>query len=249
MAAGILLLVEDGKLSLDDKLNKYLPDLTRSSEISIRQILSHTSGYRNFTDRDYLIPAQKRDASVDKVLAGSAKVPLNFDPGTRYQYSNTNYVIAGKLLEKVSGQSLIHFLRERIFTPLKMDSVVDIASENDRLQPDERYSYERFALGPWRVAELPGKGWAFGAGDLAMSAEDMARWNESMMNEKLLRPSSYREMQKEVLLANGQSSGYGLGVRISNIAGSRSVQHSGGIAGFISSQLCFTRIRRSPLPY
>ena len=106
-AAALLLLQEEGKLSLDDKVSQYFPDLTRAGEITLRQLLSHTSGYEDYAPQDYIIPAWTKATTPQQILDGWARKPLNFDPGARWQYSNTNYVLAASIFEKVSGQKLV----------------------------------------------------------------------------------------------------------------------------------------------
>ena len=94
-AAAILLLQEQGKLSLDDKVSKFIPDLTRADEVTVRQLLSHTSGYQDYWPQDYVMPMMLQPVDARKILDTWARKPLDFDPGTKWQYSNTNYVIAG----------------------------------------------------------------------------------------------------------------------------------------------------------
>src|SRR5438067_4997461 len=125
-ATAILLLQEQGKLSLDDKVAKFIPDLTRANEVTIRQLLSHTSGYQDYWPQDYVMPMMLQPVTAEKIMDTWAKKPLDFDPGTRWQYSNTNYVIAGAIVEKVSGKPFFQFLRDRIFAPLAMASVANI---------------------------------------------------------------------------------------------------------------------------
>ena len=121
-AAAILLLQQDGKLSLDDPVGKYVPGLTRGDEVTIRQILSHTSGYQDYWPEDYLMTPMMKPTTAQQIIDTWAKKPLDFEPGTQWQYSNTNYVIAGMIVEKVSGQKLMDFLGEHIFRPLGMKS-------------------------------------------------------------------------------------------------------------------------------
>ena len=118
-AAAILLLAEEGKLSLDDKVGRWLPDLTRANEITIRQILSMTSGYQDYWPQDYAMPNMIQPTSAQEILDGWARKPLDFEPGTKWQYSNTNYVIAGLIVERVAGMPLFEFLQKRIFLPWK----------------------------------------------------------------------------------------------------------------------------------
>src|SRR5690348_8124233 len=96
-AGAVLLLVQDGKLSLDDPVSKYFPDLTRAGEVTIRELLSHTSGYQDYWPQDYVMPTMLEPTTAQQIVDRWAKIPLDFDPGTRWQYSNTNYVIAGMI--------------------------------------------------------------------------------------------------------------------------------------------------------
>src|SRR5438105_7997551 len=187
-ATAILLLQEDGKLSLDDKVAKYLPDLTRANEVSLRQLLSHTSGYQDYWPQDYVPPFMLQPISAQKILDLWARKPLDFDPGTKWQYSNTNYVIAGLIIGKVSGMPLLPFLQQRVFVPLGMKSVANI--DQDKLGDTDATGYMRYALGPLRIAPKEGKGWLFAMGELAMPADDLARWDASIIEQKLLKPSS-----------------------------------------------------------
>src|SRR5437016_3871714 len=117
-AAAILLLQEQGKLSLDDKVGKFIPNLTRANEVTIRQLLSHTSGYQDYWPQDYVMPMMLQPVTAQKIMDMWARIPLDFEPGTKWQYSNTNYVIAGVIVEKASGIPLLQSLSQKVFTPL-----------------------------------------------------------------------------------------------------------------------------------
>ena len=229
-AAAILLLAEEGKLSLDDKVGRWLPDLTRANEITIRQILSMTSGYQDYWPQDYVMPNMIQPTSAQEILDGWARKPLDFEPGTKWQYSNTNYVIAGLIVERVAGMPLFEFLQKRIFLPLEMKSVFD--TDAAALPAGEPMRYQRFGLGPVRPAPKEGKGWMFAAGELAMTAADLAQWDISMIDQKVLKPASYAEMQKDVLLESGAGTQYGLGVGVSIVNGHRLISHGGEVSGF-----------------
>ena len=236
-ATAILLLQEQGKLSLDDKVGKFIPDLTRANEVTIRQLLSHTSGYQDYWPQDYVMPAMLQPTTARKILDDWARKPLDFDPGTKWQYSNTNYVIAGLIVEKASGQPLLQFLQQKIFSPLNMKNVADI--DKAKLGDTDPTGYLRYALGPLRPAPKEGFGWLFAAGELAMSAEDLAKWDIGIIDQKLLKPASYRQFETEVLLKNGLGTNYGLGVDVSSQFGHRSVSHTGEVSGFTSKNVVF----------
>ena len=236
-ATAILMLAEEGKLSLDDPVGRFLPDLTRANEVTIRELLSHTSGYQDYWPQDYVMPMMLQPTTAQKILDGWARKPLDFEPGTKWQYSNTNYVIAGLIVEKASGMPLLRFLAEKIFQPLGMQDVANI--DQQRLPATDPTGYLRYALGPLRPAPKEGQGWLFAAGELAMSAPNLARWDIGMLEQKLLRPASYREMQTEVRLKNGLGTGYGLGIEVGTQAGHRALQHSGEVSGFTSENMVF----------
>jgi len=234
-AAAVLMLAEEGKLSLDDPVSKYVPGLTDGDKITIRQLLSHTSGYQDFWPQDYVPPLMLKPITAQEIMDRWAKIPLDFQPGTKWQYSNTNYVIAGVIVEKVSGMPLLQFLSQRIFTPLDMTSVAD--TNLNKLPPTDPTGYFKYALGPPHPAPKEGRGWMFAAGELAMTAEDLAKWDISMINQTVLKPSSYREMETEVVLKDGVGTNYGLGVFVRNVNGHRVVEHGGEVSGFVADNI------------
>jgi D-alanyl-D-alanine carboxypeptidase len=236
-AAVILFLAQDGKLKLDDPVAKYLPDLTRAKEVTIRQVLSMTSGYQDFWPEDYVMTSMMKSTTPQHILDVWAKKPLDFDPGTQWQYSNTNYVIAGQIAETVGGKPLIDQLQERIFRPLKMTGIFN--SDASQLPSSDPTGYYQHALGPLRPAPLAGTGWMFAAGELAMPARDLALWNISLMNRSLLAPASYDAMFTEVKLKDGTGTGYGLGVDLGRWNGHRYISHSGEVSGFVSQNTVF----------
>jgi D-alanyl-D-alanine carboxypeptidase len=236
-AAAILLLEQQGKLSIDDPVSKYIPDLTRANEVTIRMLLSHTAGYQDFWPEDYLMPPMKESTTAQHILDVWAKKPLDFDPGTKWQYSNTNYVIAGLIVEKVSGMPLMRFLQENVFKPLDMEAVWN--SDAERLGDTDPSGYIRYALGPLRLAPKEGKGWMFAAGELAMPAFDLAQWDISVMNRSLLAAKSYDEMFGSVKLKDGSDTHYGLGVFLANNNNHTSYEHSGEVSGFVSDNIVF----------
>jgi D-alanyl-D-alanine carboxypeptidase len=236
-ATAILMLAEEHKLSLDDPVSKYLPDLTRATEVTIRQILSHTSGYQDYRPQDYVPPFMTREVTAEEILNRWAKKPLDFEPGAQSQYSNTGYVIAGWIVEKAGGTPLLEFLRSHVFVPLGMKSVIDI--DRGRLTESDPVGYLRYGLGPLRVAPKEGKGWLFAAGELAMTAEDLARWNLGLLEHRLLTPASYLEMETEVRLKNGLGSRYALGLAVSTQLGRRVLGHGGEVSGFTASNAVF----------
>lgn len=237
-AVAILLLAQDGKLSLDDTVGTYVPGLTRGDTITIRQLLTHTSGYRDYAPQDYSIPAWSKPTTPEAIVAGWAHQPLDFEPGTRWQYANTNYTIAGMIVEKVSGQGLVPFLQARVFAPLGMTSVVDV--NHGTLAATDPAGYFQRASGPRHPVTPMAPGWKLGGWDLAMTAEDLARWDRAVIAwdrgepGALLTPASAKAFGTEQLLANGAGTRYGLGVGVVMIDQHRILRHGGEDIGFVS---------------
>ena len=240
-AAAVLLLAQQGKLKLDDPVSKYLPELTRAKEVTIRMLLSHTSGYQDYWPEDYVMTSMMVPTTAQHILDEWARKPLDFDPGTQWQYSNTNYVIAGRIVEQLSGMSLLDFLQQHFFMPLAMESVYN--SDASRLPATDPTGYERYALGPPRPSPQEGAGWMFAAGELAMPAHDLALWDISLIDRSLLSPASYTEMFTPVLLKSGANSGYGLGVFLGQHEGHNFIQHGGEVSGFVSDNIVFPNDR------
>lgn len=232
-AAAILLLAEEGRISLDDRVVRWLPSLTRAKDVTVRELLSMTSGYQDFWPQDYVMPRMLEPVTAGAILDGWARKPLDFEPGTKWQYSNTNYVIAGVIVEKASGRQLFDFLKERVFGPLGMASVAD--TDAAPLGPEDPVGYVRYALGPPRPAPKEGRGWMFAAGELAMTAQDLAWWDISLIGRTVLARASYREMETDVLLANGAGTRYGLGMGVASVDGRRVLSHGGEVSGFTAT--------------
>jgi D-alanyl-D-alanine carboxypeptidase len=236
-AAAILKLQEEGKLSLDDKVAKFLPNLTRANEVTIRQLLSHTSGYSDFWPQDYVPPFMNTAITPEKIMEMWATKPLDFDPGTQWQYSNTGFVIAGRIVEKASGQPFMTYLQQKILGPVGIKNAYD--TDQQKLPEADPSGYLAYALATPRPAPKEGKGWMYAAGELAMTAEDLARWNTSMLNQSLLKPASYREMTREVQLTNGLGSRYGLGIAVTSESGRRALEHGGEVSGFTAENIVY----------
>lgn len=233
-AACVLLLVEDGKMTLDDPVSKWFPELTRAKDVTVRMLLSHTSGYSDYAPQDYTIPAWTKPAEPLKIVRDWATKPLDFEPGTKWQYSNTNFVLAASIVEKVGGQPFWTLLKTRVLDPLQMREVLNLDTDRARLEPE---GTERHALGPLRPATLEAPGWYFGDASLAMPIGDLLKWDISIMDEALLKPQSYKSMETEVLLKNGAPTGYGLAVDVAMRNGHRVISHSGEVGGFVAANM------------
>ena len=179
-AQALLLLEQDGKLRLDDRVSRWIPGLSGGDRITVRQLLEHISGYPDHYPQTYPAGSRTQPTTPDAIIAEWGRHPLLFEPGTRFRYSNLNYVIAGRIAEKASGESLFAFLQRRVFSPLNMSDTVnldDIGPET----PDVAVGYVRPALAPFRPAPNEGRGWSFGAGQVVTTATDLARWDAAFL--------------------------------------------------------------------
>jgi D-alanyl-D-alanine carboxypeptidase len=236
-AAAILLLVQEGRLSLDDPVSKWIPDLTRANEVTIRELLSHTSGYQDFWPQDYVPPMMLEPITPQEVLDRWAKKPLDFEPGTKWQYSNTNFVIAALIVEKITHKTFFKFLNDNIIKPLGLSSAVNF--DKGKLTHEDPDGYMQYGLGPLRPAPEEGSGWMAGAGELAMTPGDLAKWNISLIKQSLLNPESYSQLETEVLLKNGVGTRYGLGVQVGMMDNHRMISHGGEVSGFTAYNAVF----------
>jgi D-alanyl-D-alanine carboxypeptidase len=232
--AAVMLLQQAGKLSIDDPVSKWFPELTRSNEVTLRNLMSHTSGYEDYAPQDYTIPAWTHPTTAEKIVHEWATRPLDFDPGTQYQYSNTNYNIVGLIVQKVSGEPFWQYLKEHVLDPVGLPGAINLDTQHDLLEPT---GYFQHALGPLRPALMEAPGWYFADGELAMPVGDLLTWDISVMNESLLSHASYAEMEAPTKLKTGRTSNYGLGLTTGQFNRHRMVSHSGEVGGFVADNI------------
>jgi CubicO group peptidase (beta-lactamase class C family) len=177
-----------------------------------------------------------KSVAPQQILNQWAKIPLDFEPGTRWQYSNTNYTIAAMIVEKASGMPVFQFVRTHILDPVGLSTARDFDANPRAVDVT---GYLRYALGPLRPAPDAGAGWMWGAGELAMTASDLAKWDVSVIKQSLMKPASYRAFESETRLKNGAGTGYGLGVDVSMDGDHFQVEHSGEVSGFTAENVVF----------
>lgn len=233
-AQAILLLQQRGKLSIDDPVAKFFPSFTRANDVTLRNLMTMTSGYEDFAPQDYIIPAWRHSVDPLKNATEWATKPLDFEPSTEWQYSNTNYVILGLVVEKVSGEPLMKFMRENVLAPLHLPGVFNTYTERNKL---EVTGYVSNALAPVRVLPLEGTGWYFGDGDLAMPASTLAEWDVDIVEQKLLSPASYKLFETPFVFKNTKPSNYGLGTFVRTANGHAMLEHSGEVGGYVSENI------------
>jgi CubicO group peptidase (beta-lactamase class C family) len=228
-AAAVLTLVEDGRLSLDDKVSKYLPDAPEGwKEITVRHLLTHTSGLGDYPPEFDL----RRDYTEDELLAVIKAAPLNYPTGAGWDYSNLGYVLSGILIRKVTGKFYGDYLAERVFKPLGMTRA-RVISEAD-IVPNRAAGY-RLAGG-----ELKNQGWVSPSmnttadGSLYLTALDMAKWDAALYTARPLKQSTLAQMWTPVRLSDGRTRPYGFGWHTDVLHGRRVVHHGGAWQGFKS---------------
>ena len=235
-ATAALILQQEGKLSLDDKVGKYFPELTRANEVTLRNLMTMTSGYEDFAPQDYIIPAWYKPIDQLANVHEWAEKPLDFEPGTQWQYSNTNYVLLGLIVQKVSGEPLYKFIRERVLDPLHLESVFNTYTQREKL---EVTGYVSYALAPPRVLPLEATGWYFGDGDLAMPASTLLAWDLGIVNRSLLTPESYKQFETPFILKDGTDSHYALGIAVRTQNGRLKFEHSGEVGGYVAENVVY----------
>lgn len=234
-AAALLLLEDEGKLSLDDPVSKYVPGISGGDTIKLRQLLDHTSGLQDYWPQDYSFKDMESPITPQGIIDRWAKKPLDFPPGTQWQYSNTGYVVAGLVVEKVAGKPLLDFLQARIFKPLGIKAIdQDLAVGKGYPQ-----GFHRSALGPVRVAKPATHGWLFAAGELAMSATDLAKWDIARIDRTVLPAEDWEAQERTTQLTDGTDTSYGLGVFAGKADGRRVIAHGGEAVGFLSDNSVF----------
>ncbi|WP_287977033.1 serine hydrolase domain-containing protein [Sphingomonas sp.] len=238
-AAAILMLADEGKLKLDDPVSEYVSGVTEGDRITIRQLLSHTSGLRDYWPQDYSFKAMATPVTPREIVRRWGSEKLDFPPGTQWQYSNTGYVVAGMIVEKVAGEPLLTFLQRRIFQPLGIRAI----DQDKAVGPGFPQGYKRYALGPVRVETPAAPGWLYAAGELAMSAQDLAKWDIARIDRALLPAADWQAQETEIKLADGSGTGYGLGVDVGTHDGHPIVEHGGEAVGFLSENIVFPKDR------
>lgn len=229
-STAILMLAEEGKLSVSDPITKFLPDYpTKGKNITIEHLLTHTSGIVSYTGKPGFKDQLNRNLSVTQMIDGFKNDPLEFEPGTKYAYNNSGYFLLGAIIEKVSGVPYAKFVEDRIFTPLDMRHTGYEGQERDISMRAAGHSKEKSVFTPAASLSMSQP---YAAGALVSTVDDLAKWDAAVSSGKLLKQASWTQAFTPYKLADGKSTGYGYGWGVSKVRGATEVGHGGGINGF-----------------
>jgi D-alanyl-D-alanine carboxypeptidase len=239
-AAGILQLQEAGKLQIGRPLSDYLPDAPHAGEVTLRQLLTHTSGLHDYLD---LPPADlyrlaSQPIAYRDLIGRVAALPLDFPPGSQWSYSNTGYLLLGKVMETVSGESYKDYLRHHILDPLHMKDTYTTAEEGHL--PNMAIGYHHVD-GKLERAPIIDAAWANSAGFLVSTLRDLAAWDAALRGGKIISLDDYRQMTTPFMTAKRGSANYGFGLFVDSVYGEPRIGHTGGSLGFTTADEYFPR--------
>ncbi|MBC7880513.1 MAG: beta-lactamase family protein [Anaerolineae bacterium] len=230
-ATAVMMLVEQGKLSLDDKISQYFENSPPSwKNITVRNLLTHTSGIKDYEEKGELAINLTRDYTDEELTAKAMAASLDFPPGEQWKYSNTGYVLLGILVKKVSGQFYGDLLRDRVFKPLDMKTTRNISDVDIIPNRSSGYTLSSSVLKNQEYVSPSLNRTADGS--LYFTVFDLAKWDAALYTEKLLKKESFKQIWTPVTLNSGKTYPYGFGWFLDTKNGHRLIQHSGGWQGF-----------------
>ncbi len=233
-AAGLLHLVQEGRVSLDDPISRFLPDYPRGNEITVRMILNHTSGIHNYTDIDGYMQSGgpiAADLTTAQMVDVFDDLPLDFEPGTQWNYSNSAYVLVGAVIEAASGMPWHEYLQRTFFTPLGMRHTGYGADPRFAAMQVDGYTENDGAVAPMGILSMTQP---HAAGAIVSSVDDLLIWNRALHEGRVLSNPIYTQMITPQGVAAEPQFSYGFGIGPRNVRGVGTLQHTGGIFGFSS---------------
>lgn len=233
-AAAILQLQEAGKLDINATLATYLPDAPHAKEVTLKQLLSHTSGMPEYLDGPDVESWAVKSATFDQVMARIKDKPLDFPPGSRWSYSNSGYALLGRVIEVRSHETYEHYVKTHLLVPAGMTQTYTVAEESrlPGMAKGYRHTNGKLELAPTIHATV---GWA--AGNLISTVDDLERWNLALRSGKIIRPADYALMATPV----SGSTDYGLGLFVDTLDDQPRIGHTGGSFGFTTSNQYFPK--------
>jgi CubicO group peptidase (beta-lactamase class C family) len=235
-AVAALLLVEQGKLSLDDDITKYVKFDTKGRKITVRQLLNHTSGIRGYTEMEVFGKLVKHKYKRDTLLRLVEKEPFDFEPGEALIYNNSAFYIAGLVIEKASGMSYEEFLSKNLFERAGMTHSYYCSEQ--KVIKNRAHGYDMEKDGLVRAAFLDHT-WPYAAGSICSTVEDLVKWDDALHHGKILSDAMYKELLTTAVLNDGSVTHYAKGLTLQERNGHNMIEHGGGIFGFLSENRYF----------
>lgn len=229
----ILMLMEQGKLSLDDPLSKYITDYPKGNQVTIHHLLIHTSGVKSYTNIPEFIKMARTDMTPMELIGHFKDLPMDFEPGERYAYNNSAYILLGYIIEKVSGMSYEDFIQKNIFDKLGMNN--SYYGSKSRMIPNRASGYQPDTQGGLRNADYLSMSLPYAAGSLMSTVDDMFLWSKAIHHNTLISEKSKQLAFTNYTLNNGKHINYGYGWGINELTGSPTIEHTGGIFGYTTS--------------
>lgn len=234
-AAAILLLQEDGKLSLDDEITKFLPDYpTQGHRITVRQLLNHTSGIKGYTELPEFGDFMRLDKPRDALVTLFSSKPFDFPPGEEQIYNNSAFFLAGLVIEKAAGEPYASVVQQRLFDKVGMSHSYYCSEKTVRKNHAHGYDTEK---GQLVLKGFLDHDWPYAAGSLCSNTADLVAWTRALHGGKVLTPRSYQALITPGVLNDGTATRYGFGLSVADVGGRRAISHGGGINGFLSDVL------------
>ncbi|TXE16332.1 serine hydrolase [Psychroflexus gondwanensis] len=232
-AVAILMLEEQGKLSVEDEITKFIPDYpTQDKTITVHHLLNHTSGIKSYTNMPSFMEFARTDMTPTVLMGRFKNEQMEFDPGTQFNYNNSGYIVLGHIIEVVSGQSYEDFIQTNIFDKVGMDN--SYYGSMTRLIPNRARGYSKTETG-YRNADYLSLTLPYAAGSIMSTTADLLKWQNAISANTLIKKSSLEKATNGSTLDSGEEITYGYGWYTGNINGSASVEHDGGIFGYSSS--------------
>lgn len=229
-AVGILMLLEEGKLSLDDEITKYIPDYpTQDTKITIHHLLTHTSGIKSYTSIPSLREFARKDLLVTELIDAFKDEPMDFKPNEQFRYNNSGYVLLGYIIEKISGSSYGDFIQKRIFDKLNMNS--SHYGSKSKIIKNRAYGYQE-RENEYRNADYISMTIPYAAGSIMSTVDDLLKWNTAIRNHKLISKESTKQAFTNYKINNGNNINYGYGWFTHKIKDVPVIEHGGGIFGY-----------------
>ncbi|MEM6699904.1 MAG: serine hydrolase domain-containing protein, partial [Bacteroidota bacterium] len=231
-AVAILMLEEQGKLSLQDEITKYIEDYpTQGKTITIEHLLTHTSGIKSYTNIPKFFGKAREDLTPMEVIDFFKGEEMEFDPGDQWNYNNSGYFVLGAIIEKVTGETYAKFIEEELFAKVGMES--SYYDSYPKIIPHRAAGYQMNENG-LKNADYLSTTLPYAAGSLLSTVEDLFKWNQAVKNHKLISEASLKKAWTPYVLNSGEATTYGYGWGIGKLQGTSSIEHGGGIFGYVT---------------